>query len=132
MKQLISRLVEAGLQPSAQRLAIAEYVLTTEDHPTADRVWKKVQPTCPSLSRATVYNTLAAMVASGLLRKVALADGAVRYDPNVAAHHHFVDEGSGRVCDVPWAAIDVRNIDHLRGFDVKQYSVVMHGRMRKR
>ena len=36
---LPGRLREAGIQPSAQRLAVAEYVLDTVDHPSADQVW---------------------------------------------------------------------------------------------
>ena len=40
------RLREAGIQPSAQRLAVAEYVLTTEAHPSADQVWTEVRAGC--------------------------------------------------------------------------------------
>ena len=125
---LIQKLVEHGIQPSAQRLAVAEYVLFTEDHPTADQVWGRVRETFPMLSRATVYNTLNLFVEKGLLQQLVLAEGSVVFDPKIEPHHHFVDEETGDIHDIPWDTLEVRNVDRLRGFDVKSYQVVLHGR----
>ncbi len=41
-----------GIQPSAQRLAVAEYVLDTTAHPSADRVFEEVRARIPMISRA--------------------------------------------------------------------------------
>lgn len=123
-----ARLRMHGIQPSAQRLAVAEYVLRTSDHPSADRVWAKVREHLPMLSRATVYNTLNLFVAKGLLRQLVLAEGKVVFDPKVDRHHHFVDERTGRIHDIPWEALEVRNLETLDGFEVKEYQVVVRGR----
>jgi len=125
---LIQKLVEHGIQPSAQRLAVAEYVLFTEDHPTADQVWGRVRETFPMLSRATVYNTLNLFVEKGLLQQLVLAEGSVVFDPKMEPHHHFVDQDTDEIHDIPWDALEVKNVDRLRGFDVKSYQVVLHGR----
>ncbi|MFW6198056.1 MAG: Fur family transcriptional regulator, partial [Myxococcota bacterium] len=45
-----------GVQPSAQRVAVADYVLRTEEHPSADQVFARVRSGFPMISRATVYN----------------------------------------------------------------------------
>jgi len=119
---------DRGIQPSAQRLAVAEYVLETKDHPGADEVWSKVGKTCPMLSRATVYNTLNLFVEKGLLRELVLAEGKSVFDPNLAPHHHFVDDRTGAIHDVPWSAVRVSKVEDLEGFDVREYSVVMRGR----
>ena len=37
-----SILAEHGIRPTAQRVAVAGYVLHTEDHPSADEVWTRV------------------------------------------------------------------------------------------
>ena len=42
-KSTAELLAEHGIQPSAHRVAVAEYVLHTHDHPSADRVWDKVR-----------------------------------------------------------------------------------------
>ena len=126
----IELLSSHGIQPSAQRVAIADYVLFTEDHPTADEVWRKVKDALPVVSRATVYNTLNLFVRKGLLRELVLAEGCVVFDPNVTAHHHFIDDRTGRIHDVPWDSVQVRGLERLRGFDVDEYQVVMRGRSR--
>ncbi len=119
-----------GIQASAHRVAVAEYVLATGDHPSADLVWKTVAATFPQISRATVYNTLNLFVEKGLLRQLVLAEGKVVFDPNTEAHHHFVDEESGEITDVPWEALDVRRVDELTDLEVSEYQVVLRGRRR--
>jgi Fe2+ or Zn2+ uptake regulation protein len=121
-----------GIQPSAQRLAVAEYVLDTDAHPSAEQVWGRVRQRSPMISRATVYNTLNLFVEKGLLRQLALAEGRVVFDPNTEPHHHFIDEASGAIHDVAWESVDVRRVAELKGLDVREYQVVMRGRRRGR
>ena len=129
MKQeTLQALTEHGIQPSAQRVAVADYVLYTTDHPSADQVWAEVKRTFPMLSRATVYNTLNLFTEKGLLRELVLAEGKVVFDPKLDPHHHFLDEDTGEIVDVPWTALDVRRVHSLPGFDVREYQVVMRGK----
>ena len=125
---VVATLREHGIQPSAQRVAVARYVLETDEHPSADQVWARVRDRCPVLSRATVYNTLNLLVARGLVRSHVLAEGRVVFDPNLARHHHLIDEASGRIHDVPWDAVRVSRVDAIDGFQVREYQVVMRGR----
>jgi Fur family iron response transcriptional regulator len=117
-----------GIQPSAQRLAVAEYVLHTDAHPSADQVFAEVRSRVPMISRATVYNTLNLFVRRKLLRQLVLAEGKVVFDPHLAPHHHFVDDATGAIHDVPWDALDVRRVDALKGVQVREYQVVLRGR----
>ncbi len=116
-----------GVQPSAQRLAVAEYVLDTDAHPSAERVCAEVRSRIPMISRATVYNTLNLLVRKGLLRPLVLAEGKVVFDPHVTPHHHFVDEVTGAIRDIPWDALEVRKIETLKGVKVREYQVVLRG-----
>ena len=127
-RETLSALEEHGIQPSAQRVAVADYVLYTTDHPSADQVWAEVKRTFPMLSRATVYNTLNLFTEKGLLRELVLAEGKVVFDPKLEPHHHFLDEETGEILDVPWSALDVRRVHQLSGFDVHEYQVVMRGK----
>ena len=125
---VVKLLRDRGIQPSAQRVAVAQYALTTEDHPSADQVWARVRKSFPMISRATVYNTLNLFVAKGLLQPLVLAEGKVVFDPKVDRHHHFIDEDTGSIHDVPWQALEVKNIQALRGYDVREYQVVLRGK----
>src|SRR5437763_14843709 len=75
-----------GIQPSAQRLAVAEYVLATDEHPSAEQVLAIAQRALPMISRATVYNTLNLLVKKGLLRELLLSEGKVVFDCNLDQH----------------------------------------------
>ena len=127
-RETLQALTEHGIQPSAQRVAVADYVLYTTDHPSADQVWAEVKRSFPMLSRATVYNTLNLFTEKGLLRELVLAEGKVVFDPKLDPHHHFLDEETGEIVDVPWSALDVRRVHNLNGFDVREYQVVMRGK----
>jgi Fur family transcriptional regulator, iron response regulator len=124
-------LLRAGIRPSAQRVAIAQVVLESKAHPSADQVLAAVQAKLPQVSRATVYNTLNLLVKKGLLRAFSLSAGHVVFDPKIEPHHHFVDESNGEIHDIPWAALVVEQVDALRGFDIAEYQVVLRGQLRK-
>lgn len=111
-------------------MVIAEFVLGTEVHPSAEQVFAAVKPRLAVVSRATVYNTLNLLVKKGLLRELVLAPGKIVFDPFLEAHHHFIDESTGRIHDIPWDAVRVAHIDKLPGIDVREYQVVMRGRTR--
>lgn len=131
---VISTLEQHGIQPSAQRVAVAKYVLSTSEHPSADQVFAKVKGSLPVLSRATVYNTLHLFVEKGLLRELILAEGRVVFDPKTEAHHHFIDDDTGAIHDVPWDALKVKHVDGLDdlGLDVREYQVVLRGKAKKK
>ena len=48
----------------------------------------------------------------------------------IAPHHHFIDEETGRIHDVPWDALRVSDVSALQDFDVREYQVVLRGRCR--
>jgi Fe2+ or Zn2+ uptake regulation protein len=123
-----SILRDHGINPSAHRVAVAQYILHTDVHPSADEVWTQVRKRFPHVSRATVYNTINLFVEHGLLRQLVLTQGRVVFDPKTDDHHHFIDEESGRIHDVPWEAIKISNAPKLNGFEVREYQVVMRGK----
>jgi Fur family iron response transcriptional regulator len=131
-RTLRERLEERGVAPSAQRLAVADYVLATDAHPSADQVFEAVKKRLPMISRATVYNTLNLFVRKGLLRQLVLAEGRVVFDPKIDPHHHFVDDETGAIRDLPWEALRVAGVEALAGLDVREYQVVVRGRHKGR
>jgi len=128
---LIALLRGVGLQPTPQRLAVARFVLGTTSHPTAEEVLAKARKRCPTLSRATVYNTLARLTERGLLRAQTILEGVIVFDANVDKHHHVIDDATGRIYDVPWEVLSVSGQEALEEYDVREYQVVMRGRRRR-
>jgi Fur family transcriptional regulator, iron response regulator len=124
-------LAEHGIRPSAHRLAVADYVLNAYDHPSADKVWREVAARFPAISRATVYNTLNLFVEKGLLRALHLDPESVVFDPKLETHHHFIDEETGTIHDVPWDQVQVCNIENLPDYKINEYMVIMRGSRRR-
>ena len=122
---------EHGIKPSAHRVAIAQYILRTHEHPSADRVWASVKEKFPMVSRATVYNTLNLFVEKGVIRELHLAPDSVVFDPKLEPHHHLIDDDTGEIHDIAWGDVQVCNIRKLGGFEINHYQVVMHGRRRR-
>jgi len=125
---VVELLRERGIQPSAQRVAVARYVLFTDEHPSADRVWARVRSRFPMISRATVYNTLNLFAEKGLVRDLHLSPDSLVFDANTEAHHHFIDEETGRIYDIPWDKVAMRRLPKVDGFEIHGYQVVMRGR----
>jgi Fur family transcriptional regulator, iron response regulator len=130
MEDSIALLRKHGIQATPQRIAVAECVLGIVGHPTADQVWALVKRRQPTVSRATIYNTLNLFVEKHLLKTQVLTGGTVIYDPSVKPHHHFIDQATGAVYDIPWDAVRVSGGESLPGFEVEEYQVILRGRRR--
>lgn len=95
-------LKQAGINPTAQRIAICRFVLCEADHPSAEVIKHWVDRHFPKMSLATVYNTLRILVEAGLLRELKLPHvESALYDNNLAPHYHFYDEATGDLLDIP-------------------------------
>lgn len=136
---LRSALEAAGWRCTRQRQAIYDQLARMAEHhshPTADEVYHAVRPDVPSLSLATVYKGLEALVASGLVTKLATDDGSARYDARSEPHYHLRCLRSGEVQDLPTrfdpelvAKLDPelgRDLD-ARGFRVTGYRLELVG-----
>jgi Fe2+ or Zn2+ uptake regulation protein len=131
MRNVINILRDHGIQPTPQRIAVVMFILAAKTHPSADEVWSNVLATCPTISRATVYNTLNLLVEKGLLKAQILKEGTVVFDAHVQRHHHFIDEETGKIYDIPWEDLQVRGQGSLPGFEVSEYQVILRGKKRK-
>jgi Fur family iron response transcriptional regulator len=95
-----ARLQACGIRVTAQRLQIAQLLLTAPQHLSADQVAEALQRAGRRVSKATVYNTLNLFAAHGLVHQLSLDGQRSWYDSNVQAHYHFHDEASGALIDV--------------------------------
>jgi Fe2+ or Zn2+ uptake regulation protein len=100
---LLHDLRRAGFKLTPQRIAIVELFAGDCSHPTAQDLFERLRPSFPTMSFATVYNTLDALAGAGLAGIVRLPGKqgeAARFDPNTGPHHHAVCEGCGAVIDI--------------------------------
>lgn len=95
-----------GFKRTPQRMAILEFLDGNTSHPSAEEVYRVVSKKYPSMSFATVYNTLNALVKHGVIRELTIDPERRRFDPDTSAHHHLVCLGCKKIVDV-WDEIHV-------------------------
>ena len=93
-------LISRGLNASYQRLRILEHLMARLDHPTVSMVYDVLLKEIPTLARATVYNTLNALVDKGLVTALTIKPDEIRYDYKRESHHHFLCKRCGSILDI--------------------------------
>ncbi|HEX6093794.1 MAG TPA: Fur family transcriptional regulator [Dongiaceae bacterium] len=107
----IDRLKSAGLRPTRQRLALARLLYDRGDrHVTAEQLHQEAASANVRLSLATVYNTLHQFTTLGMLREVVVEPGRSYFDTNIGEHHHFFDEDSGELADIPGEQVELTRL----------------------
>jgi Fur family iron response transcriptional regulator len=90
------------LRPTRQRLALARLLFGHgNQHMTAETLFERAQMAGIKVSLATVYNTLHQFTDAGLLRQVMVDTPRSYFDTNIADHHHFYFEDTGKIADIP-------------------------------
>ncbi|PTL32687.1 transcriptional repressor [Prevotella sp. oral taxon 376] len=93
-------LIEHGIRPSIQRLAIMDYLLTHYTHPTVEEVFLALRGEIPTLSRTTVYKTLRMLSEHKAAQMITIDDHRVCYDGDTTPHVHFFCKHCGKVYDL--------------------------------
>lgn len=94
------RLSAHGIQPTPQRLRIAEVLLAAPQHMSAEQLLAQLKSGGGRISKATVYNTLNLFAERGLIRQLSVDGARAWFDSNIEAHYHFHDIDSGALTDV--------------------------------
>jgi len=127
--EIVRRLKDHGINPTAQRIEIAQVLLARFTHMSADEVFQIVNKTEPRVSKATVYNTLGLFADKGLVREVIVDPSKIFYDSNVGPHHHLYNVTTGELRDIDQQHMQVVGLPPLPpGTTVEGMEVVVRVR----
>jgi Fur family iron response transcriptional regulator len=93
-------LEQRGIRPTSQRMKVAEILLTTPCHLTAEQILATLRQSTGHVSKATVYNTLNLFVEQGLVREIHADPERCVYDSTMVPHHHFQNVDTGEMIDI--------------------------------
>ncbi len=99
LEEVVSSLREEGFRITPQRIAIVDYLLKTEDHPSAERIHKIIQKKYPMVSLSTVYKTLDLLKEKRLVNEIEV-DGEARFDAHTNDHINLVCMNCGKIEDI--------------------------------
>lgn len=83
-----------------QRGVVLEVVRASEHHLTASEVYDAARKLMPTISQATVYNSLRYLKDEGLLSEITFGNAASRYDRETARHDHAICSSCGKLVDL--------------------------------
>ena len=115
---LAHKVRNAGLKPTAQRVAILKELLSRKDHPGADMVYKKLKSEYPSLSMNTIYLNLETFVRKGVIQRINNLTNLGRFDGNPDPHHHFICTKCNKIIDLH--AVSLPDIEVPDGFNIAE------------
>ncbi len=101
-----NKLTEKGLKVTPQRLAILDAIMSSKEHPTADRIIEFIRKNHPNIATGTVYKVLDALVTNGLIKRVKTEKDIMRYDARLDNHHHLYCSETDRIEDFVDQEID--------------------------
>lgn len=91
---------EKKLKLTPQRLAVYQYLKSTNEHPSAEIIYNALQESYPTMSLATVYKSLKTLVEVHLVQEINVGEGNFRYDANCFEHCHIQCTKCGKVEDL--------------------------------
>ncbi len=100
MDNIISIFKERKLKLTPQRLAVYKYLMSTKEHPSAEIIYKALQPNYPTMSLATVYKAVKTLVEVKLVQEINVGEGNFRYDGNPKQHAHIQCLSCSKVDDL--------------------------------
>ena len=123
---------KAQIRVTPQRALIVEVIMESSDHPDADLIYRRAIQRDSSVSVATTYRTLNLLEEAGILRKLNMQDGKVRYEIEREDHNHLVDVENERIHEFKDERLGalVREIVGNMGYDVESFRVEVVGKKR--
>ena len=100
---------------------IADVVLASYDHPTAEQIYIRIREQGESISMATVYNNLKTLVETGVIQKLSLDGSPDRFD-RPSHHDHLICTRCGKLSDVhlgDWTG----RIEEETGLSIQSYDL---------
>ena len=83
-----------------QRAVVLQVIRDTYEHLTASEVFAQAKDKLPSISFATVYNSLRFLKDTGHIAEIQFGNGASRFDRITARHDHAICTKCSKLVDI--------------------------------
>ena len=129
-ERVLTYLKDHNVNPSFNRVKIMEYLIGQKNHPTAEQIYNVLKKDLPTLSKATIYNSINAFAKAGLVKTIMGEGKEAHYDAVMDPHGHFLCE----ICQGCYD-FDLSNekfeFTEIEGFTVKDKEVYLRGICKK-
>ncbi len=127
-EEALKKLKDTGNIISMPRMTILKYVLEHKTHHTAESIYETLKKEYPSISIATVYNTLKLFAKIGIVKQLMIDESKVYYDSNIYPHFHLKCTVCGKIYDVsPPICRELEGLKDIEGHIVNDAHVYFYG-----
>nr|WP_018658757.1 Fur family transcriptional regulator [Allofustis seminis] len=129
IEEYIQILRDNKIRVTDQRVAILNYMIEKESHPTAREIYEALKDDYPSMSVATIYNNLEIFVALGFVLDLHYGAESARFDLTDCMHYHAICEKCGRIVDFNYPKLNQveHDVAELTGFEVRSHRLEIFG-----
>jgi len=106
LEPYISRLKSHGYKVTHQRLVVLDYLQRSREHPSAEIIYNDLKERYPTISLATIYNTLEMLTKVGLVLDLGAPEERRRFDGIPTEHSHFFCTNCGMIEDLIVSGVD--------------------------
>ena len=94
----VTTIADLGL--TKQREVVLQVISESREHLTANGVFAQAKALLPSISFATVYNSLRFLKDAGHIAEIQFGNGASRFDRMTSRHDHAMCTKCGKLVDI--------------------------------
>lgn len=132
-QDITERLREHDVAPTAQRIEVADVLLSRPQHLSADQIIDRLNELGSRVSKATVYNTLKLFSKNGLVKELTVDPSRRFYDSTTHAHHHFYNVETGELIDIDEDRVSIMGLPRLpEGTERESVEILIKIKSRKR
>lgn len=117
---------EKGLRVTPQRMAVYQALVESDEHPSAEMVFRRVRRTFPTISLDTVNRTLLTLSDMGVAYVVEGTGDPKRFDAETATHQHFKCVRCKRIIDFHHEPFDRISVPEKLGDGLTVYRATVY------
>lgn len=127
--ELITVLKKQGYRMTPQRLELVRIISASKGHPSASQIYETIKHQFPSMSQATVYNTLALLKEMDQILEIDL-HGDSHYDGNrPEPHPHIICVNCNQIVDGEFNLDreSIKRLEEVSGFQIMRTQFAFYG-----
>jgi len=119
-------LQEKGVSPSIQRIKILQFIFDNKHHSSVDSIYQELIHEIPTLSKTTVYNTLALFVEKGIINSIIIDNTEILYEQSQKPHAHFQCSVCKNILDIELDS-NLYEISEIENHRVEKVNIHLRG-----
>jgi Fur family peroxide stress response transcriptional regulator len=118
-----------SLKITHQRREVFKELLSSQDHPSVEKLYRRLLRKLPTISLDTVYRTLTTLEQHGLVTRVQTQESQARFEGRIDNHHHVICKKCGKITDFHWELLDAAALpdEIVKWGRIEQKNITLHG-----